>query len=169
MNFAKKYSDEIIIKLTNNPAVDRDATLPFNAASLQKRFNAQIERLVERDATEDTRPILRKLLLDDRQIYADDETALFVKIFGDEAGLFGFGDAGGDFKILSLCFTVTEDDDARTALDFVFNAFVKVFLPNVPINEFIAVMSSNNFLTAAGTTFELVEIGELNMLNVFVD
>ncbi len=67
MNISTDFADKIINRLANNSAVDKDSSLPFDAASLTKTFNAQIKRF----ADEDTRT-----------------TKLFI---ADAAGLFGMG------------------------------------------------------------------------------
>ena len=167
---ADEYIDEIIGKLANNPAVEQTAVLPFDAASLQREFNAQLEIVLKREFVADELLFWKSLLsLDECKIFADDETALFVKIFGNVVGLFGFGEAGGNFKILSLCFTKPEKRREVQTLNFVFEAFTKVFLPKVDTSEIVAVLKENHFFNASGITFEFVRINELNMMNVFAE
>ena len=126
--------------------------------------------LLERDADEDDRPFWRKLLsLDEYELFADEETALFVKIFGDNVGLFGMGATGGNFKILSLCFLETKRRRETQALNFVFGALSKVFLPKVDPDEVFGVLKANYFFTAGELLFTLVPSGELNMFNIVVD
>ncbi|MBR1807675.1 MAG: hypothetical protein IJ774_14990 [Selenomonadaceae bacterium] len=167
---AEEYVNEIIDKLSHNPAVDKSATIPFNADSLQKDFTAQLESLLERDAEEGERPIWRELFLrDEYKIFADDETALFVKIFGDGVGIFGLGAANDNFKILSLCFTEPERSREARTLDFVFGAFTKTFFPKVAPDEVRDVLKANYFFTAGDLLFTLIQSGKLNMLNVVAE
>ena len=160
MNISTEFADEIINRLANNSAVDKEASLPFDAASLTETFNAQLKR------ADDKKSIQPQMFIDDAQIFTDAENVLFVKIFNDAAGLFGIGTAGGNFKILSLCRIV---DATRTNSDLLFVAFVKTFLPNVPIDEFTALLSANKIVTAAGIIFVQHKLDGLDMLNVFVE
>lgn len=167
---AEDYVGEIIGRLANNPAVDKPATLPFNAPFLQKNFNAQLELLLKLDVDEDDRTIWRELLsLDECKLFSDDETALFVKIFGDGVGLFGFGAAGDNFKILSLCFTEPEKFRETQMLNFVFGAFSKCFLPKVDPAEVRAVLKANYFFAAGGLVFTLIQNGKLKMFNIVAE
>ena len=166
----ESHVDEIIGKLANNPAVDKPAKLPINVESLQEKFNAQLEMFLEQNFVADERALLREtLMLDESKIFSDDESVMLVKIFNAGTGLFGFGDTGGNFKILSLCFTKPQRRFDEQALNLLFDAFTKVFLPEVAASEVIAVLLKNHFFVAESLIFELVQTGELNMLNVFVE
>ena len=167
---AEEYVNEIIDKLTHNPAVDKNVTIPFNAASLQKDFTEQLETLLERDAEEGERPIWRELFLrDEYKLFADNEIALLVKIFGDGVAIFGLGAADGNFKILSLCFTEPKRRREIRTLDFVFGAFTKMFLPKVAPDEVRDALKVNYFFTAGDLLFTLIQSGKLNMLNVVAE
>ena len=94
---------------------------------------------------------------------------MFTKIFGNCAGIFGFGETNGNFKILSLCFTESSRRFDKMTRDFVFGVFMKTFLPKVATSEIIAVLNENYFFTVAGVAFELIQTGKFNMLNVFIE
>ncbi|MBR1645617.1 MAG: hypothetical protein IJ685_02450 [Selenomonadaceae bacterium] len=164
------HIDEIIGRLANNPAVEHIASLPFSVESFQTDFNAQLEKFLEQNFAEEERSFWTETLsLNDCKIFSDDETVMFVKIFGTCAGIFGFGETNGKFKILSLSFIESRKHFDKQLTDFVFSLFMKTFLPKVATSEIIAVLKENNFFTVAGIVFELVQTGKFNMLNVSVE
>lgn len=170
MTGIEEHVDEIIGKLANNPAVEKFASLPFTAATFQKEFNAQLEIFLEQNFAEEDRLFWKKLLsLDESKIFSDDETVMLAKLFGNCAGLFGFGETGGNFKILSLCFTESKKRFDKQTRDIVFVLFMKTFLPKVATSEIVAVLKENHFFTVEGVAFESVQTGKFDMLNVFID
>lgn len=153
-----------------NPAVDNFASLPFSAASFQKEFNTQLEKFLEQNFAEDDRLFWREnLSIDDCKIFSDDETFMFTKIFGNCAGIFGFGEADSKFKILSLVYAKSKKSFDRKLIDFVFKLFMKTFLPKVDTHEIITVLNENNFFTVAGVVFELIHPEKYDMLIVSID
>ena len=153
-----------------NPAAENLPSLPFNAASFQKDFNTQLEKFLEQNFAEDESSFWREnLSIDDCKIFSDDETFMFSKIFRNCTGIFGLGEANGNFKIISLCFIESQKRFEKQLIDFVFKLFMKTFLPRVPTSEIVAVLKEDHFFTVASVTFEFVQTGKFNMLNVFIE
>lgn len=166
----EEYVDEIIGRLVRNPAVDHYVTLPFSTASFQKDFNTQLKKFLEQNFAENDRMFWNeKLSIDDCKIFSDAETFMFVKIFGNCAGIFGFGETGGNFKLLSLCFIESKKRFDKQLTEYAFGLFMKTFLPKVATSEIVAVLKENHFFTVAGVIFELVQTGKFDMLNVSIE
>ena len=83
--------------------------------------------------------------------------------------IFGVGETGSNFKILSFCFIDSQKRFDKQLTNFGFKLFMKTFIPKVATSEIIDVLKENGFFTAAGVTFELIRTGKFNMLNVFIE
>ena len=173
MQITNGQLDEIFSKLMGNPAVapENFSTLRFNAESLKENFNAKLLPLLDENLTGDELAEQKRLLLiDDYKFFSDGELDLFVNKFGDSAGLFGVGVTSGNFKILSLCYTVPTNRHEQQLINFVFTAFAKTFLPAlVDPNELLDALKENYSCAAGGVNFSLVQSGNLNLLHAVAE
>ena len=137
---------------------------------ISKRLQHATRKFLEQNFAENDRTFWKeKLSIDDCKIFSDAETFMFVKIFGNCAGIFGFGEANGNFKLLSLCFIESKKRFDKQLTEYAFGLFMKTFLPGVATSEIVAVLKENHFFTVAGVIFELVQTGKFNMLNVSIE
>ena len=173
MQITNGQLDEIFSKLMGNPVVATKnfSTLRFDAETLKENFNAKLLPLLENSLTDDELAAQKKfLLIDDYKLLSDGELDLFVNKFGDSAGLYGVAVTGGNFKILSLCFTEPTNRRERQLMNFVFTAFAKTFLPAlVDTNELLDALKENYSCAAGGVIFSLVQSGNLNLLHAIAD
>ena len=169
MRITNEQLNEIFSKIMGNKAVapENSATLRFNAESLKENFNAKLMSLLETSLTDDELAMQKKfLLIDDCKVLSDGTLDLFVNKFGDGAGLFGVSTTGGNFKILSLCFTVPTGHREKQTFKFVFGAFTKTFLPAlVDPNELLDTLKENYSCAAGDVIFSLVQSGNLRLIH----
>ena len=151
MRITHEQIDEIMQSFETLEFDEISAPLPFDVKSLQQKFNAQIEPLLDAAQLDaEGLALMQKLLLiNEYQLHTNEESGLefFVNIFGDTIGLFGLAELGGNFRILRLCFTVPENQREAQTLNFVIHAFTKIFLPDINGKEFIEMLKSKPTVT----------------------
>lgn len=163
MRITSEQIDAIVDAFQNFQIDENTPSLPVNVESLQERYNARINPLLDRaQLDEETLGLMQQLLLiNEYQVNSADGLYFFFNIFGDTIGIFGLGEEGGNFKVLRLCFTVPENQRESQTLDFVFHAFTKVFLPESDDVEFITALRSNPEVNRNGFVFSMAQEGNL--------
>lgn len=159
MRITREQVDEITAAFERLNLADIPSTLPLNAETLQKRFNARINSFLEpAPLDEESLALMHKLLLiDEYKTFTDTGKDFFFNLFGDTIGLFAYGYSGDNFKIVRLCFTVPDNQRESQTLNLVFDAFTKSFLPESDGEEFISALKTKPEVVRDGVKFSLTQ------------
>ncbi len=159
--------DEIISRTAENSAAESGATLPVDAETFQKNFNAFVINFIrETDAGYTDASMMKRIfLLNDAKTFTRDGHQLFAKNFLNRALVVGLSD-GGKCKVLNFFATHAENRDDALFNVLVLQAFVRGIAPEFDAMNMLAAAEKNPSATVIrdGVKYSVVTDGNTDIV-----
>ena len=171
--FTQEQFDQIVSMTVQNPAVEKNSTLPVNASTFQTNYNDFMSGFIkESNATaEDVTKLEQLLLINDPKIFSNDDNRLFTQNFSNEIVITGLGKENSNFKVMNFFAMKAEDQNTAIIYLLILRGFVKGIAPDYDATTLLETIEKNPNAPVIhnGITFTVSSVDNMNIVTAVVN
>lgn len=142
--FTQEQLDQMISMTVQNPAAEKNSTLPVDFAAFQTNYNDFMNSFInETNAGTDAAMMRQIFLMNNLHVHDEGKNKIFIKNFSNRVMIIGLCKSGGKFKVMNFFSTHEEGRDDVLFDVLIMQAFVRGITPGFDATVLIDAANKN--------------------------